>query len=179
MIGHVRREDPTLREAVPEVPDATDSETPQIEQDAPTVEPVASDLVAEIKASFGLNVTELASIVGASRQDVYAWLAGGVIDPADWERLLCIKRLAAAWVALAKLPGGGLLHPKGADRCTLLDLLCENPLEAAIRSHMKTLAGRLAQQRAETRHRLVRLAPLTAKDRYENMLAHTLPATDR
>ena len=164
-----------------EAPRETDCADPATaDTDAPVAVSVAADLIAEIKTAFGLNITDLAPIVGASRLTIYDWLGGEAIDPADYKRLLSIKRLAAIWVTLAKLPEGGLLHPKGADRCALLDLLREDPLDnAAIRSLMEALAGKLAPQRAEARRRLDRLAPLNDKDRYENMLTHVFPAADQ
>ncbi len=151
----------------PEAPRETDCADPaRADTDAPIAVSVAADLIAEIKSTFGVSITDLAAIIGASQRTIYDWLGGGAIDPADYERLLSIKRLAATWVTLAKLPEGGLLHPKGADRCALLDLLRENPLDSApIRSHMEALAGKLAHQRAEARRRLDRLAPLNDKDR--------------
>jgi hypothetical protein len=172
-----------LREILPTsvAPRETDCADPaRAETDATLAVSATADLIAEIKSTFGVSITDLAAIIGASRRTIYDWLGGGAIDPADYERLLSIKRLAATWVTLAKLPEGGLLHPKGADRCALLDLLRENPLDSApIRSHMEALAGKLAHQRAEARRRLDRLAPLNDKDRYENMLTHVFPAADQ
>ncbi len=138
-----------------------------------------ADLIAEIKATLGVNVTDLAAIAAVSRQSIYDWLGGGQISPANYERLFQIQQVCAEWRALAKRPIGGMLHAKSQDRVSLFDLLGREVLNrTAIGAQLETLAAKMAQDAVGEQHRLGKLTPLSKKDQRENALTHVSSATD-
>ena len=53
----------------------------------------AADLVAEIKATLGINVTDLATIAKVSRQTIYDWIGEGQVSPENHGRLLELRRI--------------------------------------------------------------------------------------
>ena len=136
-----------------------------------------ADLIAEIKATLGVSVTDLAAIAGVSRQAVYDWIGGGQVSDANYDRLLELRRVCLDWRSLTSRPLGRLLRAKTAEGRSLLDLLAEEPLDRAlIQPHLKALAKRVAEEEGQRQARSARLAPLSDKDRYENALTHAIPA---
>ncbi len=139
----------------------------------------AADLVAEIKAALGINITQLAAIAKVSRQTIYDWLDDGQINQVNYQRLFDIKQICADWQSLASTPVSRLLHAKNADHISLIDLLEQEVLDrTAIRTQLDTLALKLTQQGVQRQERLGKLAPLSDKDQRENLLKHVSPATD-
>lgn len=137
-----------------------------------------ADLIAEIKATLGVSITDLASIAGVSRQAVYDWIGGGQVSDANYDRLLELRRVCLDWRSLTNRPLGRLLRAKTAEGRSLLDLLGEEPLaRSLIQSHLDALAKRVAEEEGQRQARRARLAPLSDKDRYENALTHAIPAS--
>lgn len=137
-----------------------------------------ADLIAEIKATLGVSITDLASIAGVSRQAVYDWIGGGQVSDANFDRLLGLRRVCLDWRSLTNRPLGRLLRAKTAEGRSLLDLLGEEPLaRSLIQSHLEALAKRVAEEEGQRQARRARLAPLSEKDRYENALTHAISAS--
>ncbi len=139
---------------------------------------VGADLIAEIKATLGVGISDLAAIVGVSRQAVYGWIGGGQVSDTNYERLMELRRVCVDWRSLTNRPLGRLLRAKTAEGRSLLDLLGEAPLDRSlIQSHLEALARRVAQEGGQREARRARLTPLSEKDRYENALTHAIPAS--
>lgn len=137
-----------------------------------------ADLIAEIKATLGVSITDLASMAGVSRQAVYDWIGGGQVSDANYDRLLALRRVCLDWRSLTNRPLGRLLRAKTAEGRSLLDLLGEDPLERSlIQGHLEALAKRAAEEEGQREARRTTLTPLSEKDRYENALTHAIPAS--
>lgn len=137
-----------------------------------------ADLIADIKATLGVSITDLASVAGVSRQAVYDWIGGGPVSDANYARLLALRRVCLDWRSLTNRPLGRLLRAKTAEGRSLLDLLGEDPLDRAqIQGHLEALAKRVAEEEGQREARRARLTPLSEKDRYENALTHAIPAS--
>lgn len=138
-----------------------------------------ADLVAELKSTLGVNVTELATIARVSRQTIYDWIGEGQVSEANYERLFALRQVCLDWRARVKRPVGRLLHAKNADGCSLFDWLGQEPLDrTAIGLLLDALAVKAAEQAEQRRERNARLAPLSEQDQYENALTHAIPAAD-
>jgi AcrR family transcriptional regulator len=137
-----------------------------------------ADLIAEIKATLGVSITDLASMAGVSRQAVYDWIGGGQVSDANYDRLLALRRVCLDWRSLTNRPLGRLLRAKTAEGRSLLDLLGEDPLDRSlIQGHLEALAKRAAEEEGQREARRTTLTPLSEKDRYENALTHAIPAS--
>jgi hypothetical protein len=137
------------------------------------------DLVAEVKATLGVNVTDLAMLARVSRQSIYDWLGGGPISQANYDRLFELRQICMDWQALAGKPVGRLLNSRNSDGISLLGLLEQTPLDrAAIRAQLEGLAAKAGEQESQRQQRFAKLAPLSDKDQRENALTHVTPATD-
>jgi len=138
-----------------------------------------ADLVAELKSTLGINVTDLAMLVRVSRQTIYDWIGGGQVSEANYVRLLALRRVCLDWKVRVERPVGRLLHTRNAQGRSLLDLLGQEPLDhTAIGLQLDALVAKAAAQAEERRERNARLAPLSEKDQYENALTHAIPAAD-
>ena len=138
-----------------------------------------ADLVAELKSTLGINVTDLAMLVRVSRQTIYDWIGGGQVSEANYVRLLALRRVCLDWKVRVERPVGRLLHTRNAQGRSLLDLLGQEPLDhAPIGPQLDAMAAKAAAQAEERRERHARLAPLSEKDQYENALTHAIPAAD-
>jgi hypothetical protein len=147
--------------------------------DAPAAVYGAADLVAELKSTLGVSVTDLAAIARVSRQTIYDWIGEGQVSEANYERLLALRQVCLDWQSRIQRPVGRLLHAKNADGRSLLDLLAEEPLNRnAIRRYLDALATTAVKQATERQERNARLALLSEKDQYENALTHAIPAAD-
>lgn len=137
-----------------------------------------ADLIAEIKATLGVSITDLASLAGVSRQAVYDWIGGGQVSDANYDRLLALRRVCLDWRSLTNRPLGRLLRAKTAEGRSLLDLLGEDSRDRSlIQGHLEALAKRVAEEEGQREARRARLTPLSEKDRYENALTHAIPAS--
>jgi hypothetical protein len=138
-----------------------------------------ADLIAEIKAVLGVNVTDLAAIARVSRQAIYDWIGEGQVSEANYERLLALRQLCLDWQSRATRPLGRLLHVKNTDKRSLLDLLEQDPLDRTlIELQLDALAAKAAEQEQQRSSRKARLSPLSEKDQHENVLTHAIPAMD-
>jgi hypothetical protein len=139
----------------------------------------AADLVAEVKATLGVNVTELAAMARVSRQTLYGWLDDGAISKDNYDRLFALRQVCGQWRALAEKPVGRLIHGKSENGVSLFELLERDVLdEGAVRAQLDVLAARLARQSAERARRHERLQPLDEKSHRENLLIHVSQVTD-
>lgn len=140
---------------------------------------VGADLVAELKSTLGINVTDLATIARVSRQTIYDWIGEGQVCEANYTRLLALRRVCLDWQARVKRPVARLLHAKNADGFSLFDLLGQEPLDSTVITlQLDALAAKAMEQAEDRRERNVRLVPLSEKDQYENALTHVIPAAD-
>ena len=140
--------------------------------------PEAAELIAEIKATLGVSITDLATIAGVSRQAVYDWIGGGQVSEANYDRLLELRQICSDWRQRTSRPIGRLLRVKDEAGETLLDLLRRESLrKAQIAPRMEALAGMAEKQGERRKERKSKLAPLSEQDRYENALTHAIPAT--
>lgn len=139
----------------------------------------STDLIAEIKTTLGVSVTDLASIAGVSRQAIYDWIGGGQVNDANYERLLKLREVCIDWQSRANRPLGRLLRTKNAEGNSLLDLLRQDQMNRSlIACQLEALAIKAAEQDEQRKMRNARLGPLSEKDQYENALTHAIPATD-
>ena len=99
-------------------------------------------LVAGIRASLGLNVTETARVLGVERPTVYAWLANrSRPQRANWTRLIRLHDLALAWQYRSPLPIGDAMRLVDIDGKSIVDLLAQDPLPVGlIQERMRTAA---------------------------------------
>jgi hypothetical protein len=139
----------------------------------------AADLVAEIKATLGVNVTDLALIAKVSRQTLYEWIDGGTISQKNYERLFALREICRAWRGMAEKPIGKLVHARTDDQASLLDLLQQDELDqAAIGALLEALAAKVGEQEAARQERTGKLHRLGDKAYRDNLLIHNRPATD-
>lgn len=140
--------------------------------------PDAPELIADIKSTLGVSITDLAAIVGVSRRAIYDWIGGGHVSDANKERLMELKQVSAGWQQRSNRPLGRLLRQKLGANDTLLDLLKANRLDQAqVAHHLDSLASMSEKQDQQRLARKAKFAPLNDQGRYENTLANTLPAT--
>jgi hypothetical protein len=139
----------------------------------------AADLVAEIKATLGINVTELAGIAKVSRQTLYDWIDGGTISEKNYERLFALRQVCGAWRGMAKKPIGKLVHARTEDQTSLFDLLQQDELDQTrIHALLEMLAAKAAESETERQQRASKLERLSEKAYRESLLIHSRPATD-
>src|SRR6266581_789133 len=107
-----------------------------------------ASLVTEIKAIFGLSVTQLGAILQVSRQMVYKWLDEGnpsIVQPKNRGRLDQIYALAQEWRVRSKRAigkDGETVRLAGTQ--SLMDLLsAENVDVTQVKEAMTVLAARL------------------------------------
>lgn len=140
----------------------------------------ASELVADIKSTLGVNVTELAAAARVSRQTIYDWVSDGPANEANYGRLHALHQICLRWQARTKHSMGRLLHVKNAAGQSLLDLMLGESLNwSAIDEHLNALATKSEERAALRQVREAKLTRLSEQDRHENALTHALPAADR
>jgi DNA-binding transcriptional regulator YiaG len=96
--------------------------------------------VSRLRVTLGLNMTELAQVLGVERQTVYAWLRGdSQPHKANLRRLYSLSRLAHAQRG-ARLPREAI-HAPGGDGRSVADLLMDEALdEGAIAERLQRIA---------------------------------------
>ena len=120
------------------------------EKERPGLVDVAKEIVvqeiAEIRAAFDLNTSELARLVGATRQCVYDWiLKKHFPEPDKRERLSRIREAAKYWNLRSTVPMGKLAKEKGPQGNTFLNLLADREAEwSAIKQTLDFLAEKAA-----------------------------------
>jgi len=104
-----------------------------------------SELIAELRATFSLNVTETATVLHVERPTIYSWVAERSVPNAEnYRRLKLIHRFIRRWNSLSNRPVGILAREPIDDR-SLVDLLGSEPLEeAAVGARLRHLARLVA-----------------------------------
>lgn len=94
---------------------------------------VPERMIAEIRATLGLNIAETARALGVERPTVYAWLAGQVQPQrANLIRLGRVADIAASWRRRTRQSMGDLVRLPGADGRSIADLLADRSLADGI-----------------------------------------------
>lgn len=95
--------------------------------------PSIAEMVEAIRATFGLNVTQLASVLRIERVTVYAWLRTEDADklhPGNRDRLQSLYQIAKEWSSCAPLAGRYLVDTIPGYGKSLLDLLSADDLNS-------------------------------------------------
>jgi DNA-binding XRE family transcriptional regulator len=139
---------------------AQDSTAPDAritQQATPKAAPVAqslADRISEIKAAFGLTVSQLAQVIQVQRQTIYDWMDEDhppQVQGHKRERLAAIQRWAIQWNALCPWPAGKGVASYAVEGNTLLDLLAADVLDEA---RLATVLRGLSEQvKAEWRRK--------------------------
>jgi hypothetical protein len=108
----------------------------------------ASDQVTDIKAAFGLSVSQLADVVRVKRPTIYAWFSSdkgpNTLRGAHRDRLSILCRLAEEWNARSTTPPGRFLSAMVVGGASLLQLLSAETLDdVAIYKAFDALAERV------------------------------------
>ena len=111
-----------------------------------------ADMVAAVKAAFGLSVSQFARIMGVQRPTVYAWLdeEGGpeALRAANRDRLLQLTALAEEWNRRSSASARGVLERHVIDGKTLLEWLAQEPVNIdAARRAIASAAQALKRER--------------------------------
>jgi len=128
-----------------------------------TPTPTAQSLterVSEIKAAFGMTISQLAQVLQVQRQTIYDWMDEEnprQLQEQKRERLAAIQRLATQWNQLCQWPAGkGITTYTTVDGDTLLDLLSVDTLdETRLQPVMRGLSEQVKaewQRREERSH---------------------------
>jgi transcriptional regulator with XRE-family HTH domain len=90
---------------------------------------VPGRVIAEIRASLSLNISETARALGVERPTIYAWLAGEVTPQrANMVRLGRVADIAASWRRRSARPLGDLVRVPGEDGRSIAELLGDDRL---------------------------------------------------
>ncbi len=122
--------------------------------------PVAQSLaerVSQIKAAFGLTISQLAKVLGVERQTIYDWMDEEnprQIQEQKRERLAAMQRLAVQWNALCQWPAGKGITYTTLDGDTLLNLLSADvPDETRLQPVMRGLSEQVKAERQRKEER--------------------------
>lgn len=107
---------------------------------------VPERVIAEIRATLGLNISETARALGVERPTVYAWLAGQVTPQrANMVRLGRVADVAASWRRRSSRPLGDFVRMPGADGVSIAELLShENLPDRDLQDRLDAASSRLA-----------------------------------
>ena len=127
---------------------------------APVFYSAAREL-SELRTDFGLNLSDTAVVLQATRPTVYSWIEDGPVRRfAQRKRITALHELGRYWRKLSPLPvGEGLRLRDSSTGKTLLDLLSAERVDAsAVQRHLDALHRELDRTWAEsdsilTRHR--------------------------
>lgn len=128
---HALRQYPAQYFTTP-APEITGSSSPEATP-TPTAQSLA-ERVSEIKAAFGLTISQLAQVLQVQRQTIYDWIDEDnppQVQGKKGERLAAIQRLAVQWNALCQWPAGKGVATYSVDGDTLLDVLSADVLDEA------------------------------------------------
>ncbi len=137
--------------------DSTASATEMTDSPALDAVPAAQALaerISEIKAAFGLTISQLAQVLRVQRQTIYDWIDEDhppQVQGQNRERLAAIQRLAIQWNALCQWPAGKGVTRYAVDGQTLLDLLSAETLDEV--RIITVMRGLSEQVKAEWQHR--------------------------
>ncbi len=105
--------------------------------------------IVAIRSILGLNISELAGILGVQRPTIYSWQTGSAEPHAEnGNRLRRTYELASRWNRVCPEPiGEWVRKPLDESGLTLVSLLSEStPNEAVIAEAFKTLKTRITQE---------------------------------
>jgi hypothetical protein len=120
-------------------------------------EKAVDEMVAHIRASFGLNVSQTAKVLRVERPTVYAWISGSAAPhPSNRERIALLDRCAQRWDELSSFPAKQLLKQPISGGNSLLDLFQREDLdEQLLFRQLEALARKGTQfRRPSLRERL-------------------------
>lgn len=116
-----------------------------------------AERVSQIKAAFGLTISQLAQVLQVQRQTIYDWVDEEnprQIQEQKRERLAAIQRLANQWNALCPWPAGKGVAAYSVDGDTLLDVLSADVLdEARLQRVMRGLSEQVKAERQRREER--------------------------
>ena len=86
-------------------------------------------VIAEIRSTLSLNISETARALGVERPTVYAWLAGQATPQrTNLIRLARIADVAASWRRRTSRPLGDIVRLPGMDGTSIAELLADDTL---------------------------------------------------
>jgi DNA-binding transcriptional regulator YiaG len=91
-----------------------------------------AERVSEIKAAFGLSISQLAQVLQVQRQTIYDWMdeeAPRQVQGQNRERLTAIQKLATQWNVLCRWPAGKGIATYEVEGSNLLALLADDVLD--------------------------------------------------
>jgi hypothetical protein len=123
-----------------------------------------AEMVKELRAAFGLNVTQLAQVLHVERITVYAWLRTDRMEKLSFTnrgRLWRLYQVAKQWQDYAPLAGKYVVEIIPGLETTLLQMLCDQRLDPGqfarayeILARATSPVGRMQQHRADQRQAL-------------------------
>jgi hypothetical protein len=100
-----------------------------------------------LQASFGLPMSELAQVLGITRQGLYKWLDASKdlkVQGANQERLSLVERIGKQWRQRSTAPLGSVAREPVADGTSVLDFLVAEVInEAAVTGAFDQLVAKL------------------------------------
>jgi hypothetical protein len=130
--------------------------------DEPLVEEATPTVLTRIRAYFGLNMTEFASVSRVSRPAVYAWLRGET-QPQDVhaERIRCLAKIVRHAARVTPQPVRQYLHRELSSGLSLYQMLLREQIEEGeVRTALAEISEAMASARgtASSRTTAVELA---------------------
>lgn len=139
-----------------------------------------ADIINSIKRTLGISITDLAELVGVSRQSIYLWLNGGDIKEEHLDRLEGLQALGEGWSQYVDKPMGKLLHFVADGRKSLFYHLKELKYENVEQKEDEILAAILLlirkanENKQKINERYSKLNELDQNKQHENLLTHTI-----
>jgi hypothetical protein len=109
--------------------------------------------LSELRTDFGLNLSDTAAVLQATRPTVYSWIEGGPVRRfVQRQRITALHELGRYWRELSPLPVGEALRLRDPSTGkTLLGLLNAEQLDAAaVQRHLDALHRELDKTWAES-----------------------------
>lgn len=106
--------------------------------------------VAQVRASFSLQIKQLAEVLNVERPTVYAWIKEqSEPRPQKRSRLRQLYQLAKCWDSLAIEPLGKALTEVASDGCSILELLQQSEIpQSLIAERLRGIANTRARGEA-------------------------------
>lgn len=105
-------------------------------------------MTTQIKDLFGVNVSDLAKVIGVSRPTAYKYLSEeGPTDTAIIERIHKMHELAELWGSLTTRPISRELKRSYPDSPSLIDIISADPVDYAFAAKRIHLLARLSEKR--------------------------------
>ena len=131
-----------------------------------------ADLVRRIRDAFGLNMTELATILDVSRPTVYAWLNGQEPQPEAVARILRLSRAADRFSALGVETAISYVRQPMFEGASLLELLKSDADISSATAQISELAKRSEAVRHAPKGSGRRLRPIEQVDELSTPATH-------